>query len=261
MRSQAKATILLVGNDEGVAHSVQLHLERAGHVVLAVTTGDEGLRKVADGGVDLFLLDQRLSSGLSGLEFYRQVKDAGYQVPAILLVGQLDENLLVEAHRAGVRDFVPNTQNLLDHLEPIVDRVLNQVRSERELAGLRIVAREHEARRQELEHEIAQRKRVEQAYREAEVYLRLMVESVKDFAIFTIDPQGSVVSWNPALSTSSAIPSQKSSVRTSRCCSPRTIKMVESRSGKLRRPPLRGVRATSGGTNVRTVHDSSPAES
>ena len=105
--------------------------------------------------------------------------------------------MLVEALRAGVRDFVPKTQNFLNHLEPIVDRVLGQVRSERELAKLRIVAREHEARRQELEHEIAQRKRIEQAYREAEVYLRLMVESVKDFAIFTIDPQGSVVSWNP----------------------------------------------------------------
>ena len=48
MRSQAKATILLVRNDEGVADSEQLHLERAGHVVVAVTTGDEGLRKVAN---------------------------------------------------------------------------------------------------------------------------------------------------------------------------------------------------------------------
>ena len=96
-----------------------------------------------------------------------------------------------------MRDFVPKTPNFLNHLEPIVTRVLDQVRTERELAESRIVTREHEARRRELEHEIAQRKRVEQALREAEEYLRLMVESVKDFAIFTVDPQGRIVSWNP----------------------------------------------------------------
>jgi PAS domain S-box-containing protein len=113
------------------------------------------------------------------------------------VAGLQDEDLLVEALRAGVRDFVPKTPNFLKHLEPIVARVLDQVRTERELAESRLLARQHEARRQELEHEIAQRKRVEQAYREAEEFLRLMVESVKDFALFTVDPQGRVVSWNP----------------------------------------------------------------
>ncbi len=195
------------------------------------------------------------------MSFYRQVKESGYHIPAILLIGRLDENLLVEAQRAGVHDFVPNTQNFLDDLEPIVDRVLDQVRSERELADLRVVAREHEARRQELEHEIAQRKRVEQAYREAEEYLRLMVESVKDFAIFTVDPQGRLSVGTRARSISSATPSRKSSVRASPCCSPGRIKMAESRSGRSRRPPPRAVRATSGGTNARTAAGSSPAVS
>ena len=75
--------------------------------------------------------------------------------------------------------------------------MLDQVRTERELAESRVVAAGNEERRRELEHEIAQRKRVEQALREAEEYLRLMVESVKDVAIFTVDPQGRIVSWNP----------------------------------------------------------------
>ena len=87
--------------------------------------------------------------------------------------------------------------------------MLDQVRTERELAESRIVTREHEARRRELEHEIAQRKRVEQALREAEEYLRLMVESVKDFAIFTVDPQGRVVSWNPGAERLFGYPEQE----------------------------------------------------
>jgi PAS domain S-box-containing protein len=197
MPSQSRATILLVEDDPGVARLEQLRLERAGFTVVSAMTAAEGLHALANGEIELIILDQRLSSGTSGLEFFRQVKESGYNVPAILVTGLNDENTLIEALRAGVRDFVPKTPNFLNHLEPIVTRVLDQVRTERELAESRVVAREHEVRRRELEHEIAQRKRVERALREAEEYLRLMVESVKDFAIFTVDPQARIVSWNP----------------------------------------------------------------
>ena len=197
MESQGRITILLLEDDPGVARLEQLRLERAGFAVVTATTAEEGIELIAEGEIELIILDQRLNSGTSGLEFFRQVKEAGYTVPAILVTGLNDENMLVEALRAGVRDFVPKTPNFLNHLEPIVRRVLDQVRTERELAESRIVARENESRRRDLEHEIAHRKRVEQALRDAEEYLRLMVDSVKDFAIFTIDPQGRIVSWNP----------------------------------------------------------------
>jgi len=197
MTTQARETILLVEDDPGVARLEQLRLERAGFTVVTALTAEEGLAQIAQAGIDLIILDQGLSSGASGLEFFRQVKEAGHNVPAILVTGLHEENLLVEALRAGVRDFVPKTPHFLNHIEPIVTRVLDQVRTERELAESRILARAQDARRRELEHEIAQRKRVEQALREAEEYLRLMVESVKDFAIFTVDPQGRIVSWNP----------------------------------------------------------------
>ena len=169
MGSQSRATILLVEDDPGIARLERLRLERAGYAVATAATAEEGLRKVAEGGIELIVLDQQLTPGTSGLEFFRQVKAAGYNVPAILVTGMQEENLLVEAMRAGVRDFVPKTQHFLNHLEPIVTRVLDQVRTERELAESRIVARENEERRRELEREIAHRKRVEQALKEADV--------------------------------------------------------------------------------------------
>src|SRR5262245_1122255 len=188
--------ILLVEDDPGVARLERLRLERAGYAVAAASTAEEGLNRIADGGIDLIILDQQLSHGISGLELFRRVKAAGHNVPAILVTGMQEEGLLVEALRAGVRDFVPKTPNFLNHREPIVTRVLGQVRTERELAESRIVARANEERRRELEREIAQRKRVEQALRGAEENLRRMVESVKDVAIFTVDPQGRVATWN-----------------------------------------------------------------
>jgi PAS domain S-box-containing protein len=196
MSSPVAATILLVEDDPGVARLEQLRLERAGHTVIRAATAQEGLEHIAGGKVELILLDQLLTAEPSGLEFYRQVKGAGHDVPAILVTGLQDDHLLVEALRAGIRDFVPKTPHFLDHLEPIVARVLDQVRTERELAQSRILTREHETRRRELEHEIAQRKRVEQALREAEESWSLMVESVRDFAIFKVDPAGKIASWN-----------------------------------------------------------------
>jgi signal transduction histidine kinase len=168
MGPQMRATILLVEDDPGVARLERLRLERSGYAVATASTAEEGLRTVAEGGIDLIVLDQRLSADTSGLEFFRQVKAAGHNVPAILVTGMQEENLLVEALRAGVRDFVPKTQHFLDHLEPIVTRVLDQVRTERELAESRIVARENEERRRELEREIAHRERVERALKEAD---------------------------------------------------------------------------------------------
>src|SRR5262245_12397012 len=97
MESQTRATILLVEDDPGIARLERLRLERAGYAVVAAATAEEGLRRVAEGDVALIVLDQQLTSATSGLEFFRQVKAAGYHVPAILVTGIHEENMLVEA--------------------------------------------------------------------------------------------------------------------------------------------------------------------
>jgi signal transduction histidine kinase len=168
MGSPTRATILLVEDDPGVARLEQLRLERAGYAVAIATTAQEGLQKVADGQVDLIILDQQLTAGTTGLEFFRRAKAAGSSLPAILVTAMQDEDLLVEAMRAGVRDFVPKTEHFLNHLEPIVTRVLDRIHTERELAESRIVARENAQRARDLEHEVTRRKRVEEALKEAD---------------------------------------------------------------------------------------------
>ena len=103
-----------------------------------------------------------------------------------------------------------------------------------------MIAREHEARRRDLEHEIALRKRVEQALREAEEYLRLMVESVKDFAIFTVDPASTDRELESRRRTTlSASPSQRFWGSRSTFYSRRKIEPAAFPSAKSPRPPPR----------------------
>jgi PAS domain S-box-containing protein len=48
----------------------------------------------------------------------------------------------------------------------------------------------------QLQIELAERQRVEQALRESEERFRLIVQRVKDYGIFMLDPKGYIVSWN-----------------------------------------------------------------
>ena len=99
MAAEARATVLIVEDDVGVARLVRARLERAGHAVESVTTADAGMDRVGRGGVDLLVLDQQLPGGVSGLQLYERVKAAGLDVPAILATGFSDEATMLQALR------------------------------------------------------------------------------------------------------------------------------------------------------------------
>jgi len=128
-----RGLVLVLEDDPGISRLQRIHLERAGYRVDVATTTAVALAKLSTGQIELLLFDYQLNESTNGLEFYRSLQSQGYDVPAILVTGFGDETRVVEAMRAGVRDFIPKTQNFVELVVPTVDRVMKQVRSERQL--------------------------------------------------------------------------------------------------------------------------------
>lgn len=128
------AKILIIEDDVGVARLQQKRLERAGHSVETYPCPADAMRALEQGGVDLLILDYRLPDDRNGLEFYAELKQSGYDVPAILVTGFSNEALIISALRAGMRDFVSKSVEYLDYLPEAVAHVLHKSRMERQLA-------------------------------------------------------------------------------------------------------------------------------
>ena len=153
--------ILILEDDQGVAQLERRRLERAGYRAEVVATAAEARRALVRGGVALMVLDYQLNEALTGLEFYRDLRGAGLNVPSILVTGRSDEDILTQAIRAGIRDFLSKTADFLDFLVPTVERVLKQLDVERQLdeaQAQRLVLAEEDRRKDEflamLAHEL-----------------------------------------------------------------------------------------------------------
>ncbi len=133
MKSAKPQTILILEDDEGVALLQRRRLERAGFRVESAATPEGGFELLRQQEVDLIVLDYNLP-GINGLEFYEELKASGRNIPVVIVTGFSRESRIIQAFRAGVRDFVTKSVEYLDYLPEAVERVLRQVATEKQLA-------------------------------------------------------------------------------------------------------------------------------
>jgi signal transduction histidine kinase len=100
------------------------------------------------------LLDNRLGDDVEGLQFFRELKEAGIDLPVILVTGFCDDATIIRALRHGVADFVTKSSEYLSYLPDAVRRALEQVRTRQQLettnAQLRRAYAELEQKTEEL---------------------------------------------------------------------------------------------------------------
>jgi PAS domain S-box-containing protein len=117
--------ILVVEDDPGVALLQRRRLERSEFRVEVASDVTAAMAALHRGGVDLVVMDYRLGT-TTGLDLHRQMRASGYDVPVIMVTGSTDDAMVIEAMRAGIRDFVVKTTDYLDYLPDAARGILKQ---------------------------------------------------------------------------------------------------------------------------------------
>ena len=145
------ATVFVVDDDAGVRAAIQGLLKSAGLRCECFPSAEEFLRRTRADGPSCLVLDVSLP-GVNGLEFQRELADAGLQIPIVFITGHGDIPMTVKAMKSGAVEFLTKPfmdKTLLDAIQQALerDRVTRQQRGK--LAELRkryatLTARERE---------------------------------------------------------------------------------------------------------------------
>src|ERR1700689_1906165 len=139
MTPPAAPTVFVVDDDDLGRASIQGLLKSVGLRSEVFGTAQEFLRSKRPDGPSCLVLDVRLP-GVNGLDFQRQLADAGVQIPIIFITGHGDIPMTVKAMKSGAVEFLTKPfegRDLLDAIQQALDR--DQVRRQQQsgLAGLR----------------------------------------------------------------------------------------------------------------------------
>jgi FixJ family two-component response regulator len=151
MTSAASSTVFVVDDDplvraaiQGMLKSVDLHSE-------TFATPQEFLASKRPDQPSCLILDVRLP-GVNGLEFQRELTEAGIRIPIIFITGHGDIPMSVKAMKSGAVEFLTKPfrdQDLLDAIHQALERDRIKRRQQSELAELHkryesLTARERE---------------------------------------------------------------------------------------------------------------------
>jgi FixJ family two-component response regulator len=134
MTLAATATVFVVDDDDLVRASIQGMLKSVGLRSETFGTAQEFLRSKRPDTPSCLILDVRLP-GVSGLDFQRELADAGVRIPIIFITGHGDIPMTVKAMKSGAVEFLTKPfrdQDLLDAIHQALDRdrVMRQQQSE-----------------------------------------------------------------------------------------------------------------------------------
>jgi FixJ family two-component response regulator len=124
MTSASAPTVFVIDDDVAVRVSVQGLLKSAGLRSEAFGTAEEFLRRNAPDGPSCLVLDISLP-GVNGLDFQRDLADAGFQIPIIFITGHGDIPMTVKAMKSGAIEFLTkpfDDRDLLNAIHQALER-------------------------------------------------------------------------------------------------------------------------------------------
>ncbi len=151
MTAAGTPTVFVVDDDPSVRAAIQGLLKSASLRSESFETAEEFLRSKRPDGPSCLVLDVSLP-GVNGLDFQRELADAGVQIPIIFITGHGDIPMTVKAMKSGAIEFLTKPfqdQDLLDAIRQALDRDRVTRQQQSNLAELRkrygtLTARERE---------------------------------------------------------------------------------------------------------------------
>jgi PAS domain S-box-containing protein len=172
--SRRHIRVLMVENQEDDAELVIEELRRGGFEPSwrRVETAEAMRKALREQPWDIILSDY-IMPRFSGEDALKLLKETRPELPFFIVSGSIGEEVAVHSMKLGAQDFF--RKDRLKLLGPAVAREL----------------REAEIRRE--------RNLTRAALQEAENQRALIFDSIKDYAIFTLDVEGTITSWNPGV--------------------------------------------------------------
>jgi len=136
MTSSESAMVFVIDGDTAVRESIQGLLKSVGLRSNSFGTAQDFLTSERSDGPSCLVLDIRLP-GINGLDFQRQLADAGVRIPIIFITGHGDIPMTVRAMKSGAVEFLTKPfrdQDLLDAINQALDRDRVRRQHESELA-------------------------------------------------------------------------------------------------------------------------------
>jgi FixJ family two-component response regulator len=151
MTTAGAPTVFVIDDDAAVRASIQGLLKSVGLQSECFGTTQEFLNSRRPDAPSCLVLDVRLP-GVNGLDFQRELADAGFRIPIIFITGHGDIPMTVKAMKSGAVEFLTKPfrhQDLLDAIHQALDRDRVMRHQESEQAELRrryelLTARERE---------------------------------------------------------------------------------------------------------------------
>ena len=133
--------IFVVDDDSHIREGIRAVLEDDGQTVEDYPTCEAFLEAYRPGRAACLLIDAYLP-GMNGLELLQQLHDSGHRLPAIMITGNADVSMAVQAMKAGASDFIEKPINPSE-LVVSVKRALEQSRDTNKLFAWRESAANH----------------------------------------------------------------------------------------------------------------------
>jgi two-component system, chemotaxis family, CheB/CheR fusion protein len=125
-------TIFVVDDDSAMREALRDLLREDGRTVEIYASSEAFLDAYRPGGEGCLLVDARMP-GMGGLALLQRLKDEENQLPAIMITGQGDVPMAVEAMRAGAADFIEKPIRR-DELFASIEHALERIRDSAKLS-------------------------------------------------------------------------------------------------------------------------------